>query len=169
MKLRKSIRLKDYDYSQPGYYFVTICARDRKEWFGEIKNGEMVLNPCGEIATHHWLGIPSHFTGIILDAYVVMPNHMHGIIQIININPVGNRHACSLQYDHSIRRQNQKLPVVIGSFKSAVTKSIHKNTPNKNFQWQKSFHDHIIRNNKSLQEIRQYIAQNIQQDRNLRS
>lgn len=124
----------------------------------------MILNQCGEIAIRHWLGIPIHFVGIILDAFVVMPNHIHGIIQIININTVGNRHACSLQYDHSIRRQNQKLPVVIGAFKSAVSKSVRTIPEFNKFQWQKSFHDRIIRNDQSLDKIRQYITKNGQQD-----
>ena len=159
---RKLNRLKDYNYSTEGYYFVTVCTKDRQEWFGEIKKDAMVLNECGELAKMKWLEIPDHFEGVVLDQYVIMPNHMHGII-IINDN-VGNRHArlasrakraCSLQ-----RRQYQTLPVVMGSYKSAVTKSVHQMMNDTKFQWQKSFHDHIIRNEEDLMRICEYITNN---------
>ena len=152
MKVRKANRLQDYDYSQNGFYFVTICAKNRKEYFGEIKNEEMVLNDCGEIANQLWLEIPNHFEDVKLDEHIIMPNHVHGII-ISDKDDVGNRHACSLQ-----GRQYQKLPVVIGSSKSAVTRKIHQ--IHNEFNWQKSFYDHIIRNDKSLHRIRKYIHYN---------
>ena len=118
MNVRKANRLKDYDYSQNGFYFVTICTKNKKEYFGKINDGEMVLNDYGEIANQLWLEIPDHFEDIKLDESVIMPNHLHGIIIIdSDEEPVGNRHACSLQEG----RQYQKLPVVIGSYKSAVT------------------------------------------------
>ena len=155
MNVRKANRLKDYDYSQNGFYFVTICTKNRKEYFGKINDGEMVLNDYGEIANQLWLEIPDHFEDIILDESVIMPNHLHGIIIIdSDEEPVGNRHACSLQEG----RQYQKLPVVMGSYKSAVTREI--NQIHNEFNWQKSFYDHIIRNDKSLHRIRKQIHYN---------
>ena len=153
---RKANRKKHYNYSSAGYYFVTICTKDRLSFFGKIEDCKMILNECGEIVRKCWLEIPGHFPNVKTDEFVVMPNHFHGII-IIN-DFVGNRHACSLQNTHE-NRQHQKLPVIIGSFKSAVTKLIHRKY-DKNFQWQKSYYDHIIRDESSLNNIREYIRQN---------
>ncbi len=79
---RKSIRLKEFDYSQPGAYFVTICTRDREHIFGEIVDGEMRLNANGQIVEECWETLPSHYPNMELDAFIVMPNHVHGIIVI---------------------------------------------------------------------------------------
>jgi REP element-mobilizing transposase RayT len=89
MKNRKLTRLKDYDYSHAGCYFVTICTHERVNHFGDIVNGEMVLNKCGEIANEMWKGLPRVFSNVTLDQHVVMPNHIHGIVAIID-EPVGN-------------------------------------------------------------------------------
>ena len=155
---RKANRYKGYNYSSAGYYFVTICTKDRLSFFGKIEDDKMILNECGEIAEKCWLDIPKHFPNVKTDEFVVMPNHFHGIIIIDGF--VGNRHACSLQNTHE-NRQHQKLPVIIGSFKSAVTKLIHRKY-DKNFHWQKSYYDHIIHGESSLNNIRQYIRQNPQ-------
>ncbi|MCH7676844.1 hypothetical protein IH879_18140 [candidate division KSB1 bacterium] len=154
---RKSIRLKDYDYSRDGYYFfVTICTKNREEYFGQISGDEMILNECGKIARQNWLEIPDHFEDVKLDEHVILPNHIHGIVIIDSGDePVGNRHACSLQ-----ERQYQKLPVVIGSYKSAVTREINQIQNKFHFKWQKSFYDPIIRNDRSLHKIRHYIHYN---------
>jgi len=131
----------------------------------------MILNKYGEIIKECWLEIPEHFSKIKIEEFVIMPNHFHGIIVIDDF--VGNRHACSLRNNKldivhafslrnvNVNRQHQKLPVIIGSFKSAVTKLIHRKYDN-SFQWQKSYYDHIIRNESSLNNIRQYIIQNPQ-------
>jgi REP element-mobilizing transposase RayT len=79
---RKSIRLKGYDYAQEGLYFITICCQDKAQLFGEIMNGEMILNECGEIANKCWMEIPEHFPNVELHEYIIMPNHVHGIIEI---------------------------------------------------------------------------------------
>jgi REP element-mobilizing transposase RayT len=153
---RKPNRKKYYNYSSAGYYFVTICTKDRLSFFGKIAEDKMIMNEFGRIAEKCWIEIPIHFPNAKTDEFVVMPNHFHGII-IIN-DPVGNRHAFSLQEGNE-NRQHQKLPVIIGSFKSAVTKLTHRNYA-KDFQWQKSYYDHIIRDESSLNNIRQYIRQN---------
>ncbi|MBU4317703.1 MAG: transposase [Proteobacteria bacterium] len=163
---RKPNRLKGYDYSQPGIYFVTVCVHERFEnrnIFGVIHQGEMMNNQHADIVANCWNDIPSHYLHVTLDGFVVMPDHFHGIVWIKNTignrhegnGPVGNRHACSLRE----RRQNQILPNVIGSFKSAVSKEIRKKDfPG--FQWQKSYYDHVIRNDESLMKIREYIQNN---------
>ena len=166
MKNHKQMRLSQYDYSQPGYYFVTICAKNHKYCFGNVANGcayqqpEIELSEIGKIAKQCWLEIPKHFPDTNLDEHIIMPNHLHGIIEIMDaIAIVGDRHACPLQ-SQSVKRQYQKLPIIIGSFKSAVTKQINQNQNNVSFAWQKSYYDHIIRNEKSLQKIREYIVNN---------
>ncbi len=154
---RKSIRLKNYDYSQNGYYFVTICTKNREEYFGQINDDEMILSQYGKIAKQSWLEIPEHFEDIRVDEHVIMPNHIHGIVIIDSGDePVGNRHACSLQEE----RQYQKLPVVIGSYKSSVTRELNQMHDKFHFKWQKSYYDRIIRNDKSLDRIRHYIHYN---------
>ena len=119
---RRSIRLRDYDYSQQGAYFVTVCAWNRECLFGEIKNGQMGLNEYGEMVMKCWKAIPDHFPHVATDEFIIMPNHIHGIVFI-----VGARHAVPLQ---TIGKQFAKpvsgsLSTIIRSFKSAVTKSIN--------------------------------------------
>jgi REP element-mobilizing transposase RayT len=147
---RKATRLKGYDYSQSGYYYVTLCTKNREHIFGDITNNEIILNQCGNIAKNSWGDLPNHHKNIQLDAFVIMPNHIHGIM-IIN-NPVGNRPACSVY-------ENNNLSIIIGSYKSTVTKQINR-IDNTVFQWQRSFHDHIIRAEDSLKNIREYIVNN---------
>ena len=97
---RRSARLKGYDYSDAGLYFITICVHDRACLFGEIENGKMVLNAVGKIADDYWLNIQEHFPHVVLHEYIVMPNHLHGIIEIVGIrhdmNDAKTRHGVSL-------------------------------------------------------------------------
>ena len=201
---RKPNRKKYYDYSSSGYYFITICIKNKLFGFGEISENKMILDECGQITKKCWLEIPNHFPNAKTDEFIIMPNHFHGILIIENPivgngharsnenfkTFVVNRHACSqtkqeqkrernknknrhaivVRNRHAIivrnrhacsLRQHQQLPVIIGSFKSAVTKLIHRKY-DKNFQWQKSYYDHIIRDESSLNKIRDYIRQNPQ-------
>ena len=156
------MRLKGHDYSESGrYYFVTICTKDRMEWFGDAKDGKIILNECGKIARSAWEDIFQHFNQIELDEFVVMPNHIHGILFVTpnGLDAVGNGHAHSLQDKNPQNRSRETIPVVIGSYKSAVTRQIHQNGI-LNFEWQKSFHDRIIRTEGSLEKIREYILFN---------
>ncbi len=154
---RQSIRLKDYDYSENGYYFVTICAKDRIEYFGKIINGKMVLNEMGKITDQCWREIPKHFPDVLLDEYIVMPDHIHGVIAIGKQNPiVGNENFRSLRGWRGAK--SRSLSSIIRGFKIGVTKWHCQN--NYDFAWQKSFYDHIIRNEKSLNKIREYIRNN---------
>ena len=134
---RKSIRLKDYDYSQPGEYFVTICTHSHKCVMGKITYGEMQLNSVGKIAEKCWREIQKHFTNVELDAFIVMPNHLHGIIVI---NPtVGIHNYESLQkhaFQHTIRKS---LGSIIRAYKGAV-KMICHNKGYSEFYWQRNYY-----------------------------
>ena len=148
---RRSIRLKEYDYSQPGAYFITICTKDRGCALGEISNGNMYLNNAGQIVQSVWGKLPNRFEGTGLDAFVIMPNHIHGIIT------VGAIHELPL---HPHRRK-MLIPKVIGYFKMNTAKQINQlrdttGTP----LWQRNYYEHIIRNEEALAEIRQYITNN---------
>jgi REP element-mobilizing transposase RayT len=155
MKQRKSNRLKDYEYSQNGYYFVTICTKNREEWFGKIENRQMILNNSGEIAKHFWMKIPEHFNNISLDEFTVMPNHVHGVVIIENASVLRNAYMHSLQ-----NKTKMLLPSVIQQYKASVTREINSIQKDYCFRWHKSFYDHIIRNEKTLNNIREYIANN---------
>jgi REP element-mobilizing transposase RayT len=162
----ESTRLKGWDYSSAGYYFITICTKNREPFFGEVKGDEMHLNPMGEIAKIYWLEIPIHFTNTTLDEFIVMPNHVHGIV-VIQDASVETQHVASLQQQmqkpHIHREfgplQPGSLSTIIRSYKSAVTRWARKNGYD-DFSWQSRFYDHIIRDETSLQSICQYICDN---------
>jgi len=164
----KSARLEGYDYSAIGGYFVTICTRDRECWFGEIVGGKMQLSVIGEMARQCWQEIPNHFDNTDLDEFVLMPNHVHGIILIIR-DVDGRDVACNVSTDSDSDSKNMAMSIIspkpgslatiIRSYKSAVTRWCGKNNCPQ-FAWQPRFYDHIIRNEKSLIAIRQYIYNN---------
>ena len=155
---RKLNRLKNYDYSERGYYFITICTKNHEELFGKIANGHMVLNKYGIIANDCWASIVNHFINIELDKFCIMPNHIHGIIVIRGSNlVVGSNERCSL-HQMCENRNIELIPKIISQYKSSVTR-ISKLSSN-SFAWQKSYYDHIIRNEKSLNMIRRYIDNN---------
>jgi len=168
MRERKQVRLRDYDYSQIGYYFITICTKNREEWFGKIESGIMRLNEFGEIARDFWFEIPSHFKEIKTDEFSVMPNHLHGILIIeektLGNGMVGNAYMRSHQrnaYMHSLQgRTKMLLPRVAQQYKAVVTRKINSLQNDFHFRWQKSFYDHIIRSEESLDNIREYIQNN---------
>jgi REP element-mobilizing transposase RayT len=140
MKERKLTRLKGYDYSQSGYYFVTICTKDREEWFGRIEDGRMYLSTSGEIATDFWAEIPLHFQHIEADEFSVMPNHVHGIL-IIEEDMVGNAYMRSNQrnaFMHSLQdRKKMLLSKIIQQYKASVTRKINSLEGGLHFGWQK--------------------------------
>jgi len=148
---RRSIRLKKFDYSSPGAYFVTVVSYKRANIFGSITCGEVLLSQSGEIAKNTWREIPIHFPYVTIDTYVIMPNHLHGIINIVEAT-----HASPLPVN--IR---QPLGVIIGSFKSAATKRIHRAGLLKHKQiWQRNYYDHIIRDDNDYEQIYEYIESN---------
>ncbi len=149
-KNRKKIRLPDYNYSSCGGYFVTICTKNKRYLFGDIIDGCIELSKIGIIIKDCWLNIPKHFEEVLLDEYVIMPNHIHGIIFIHK----------GIQEDSGEKRSAQRLFNLIGSFKSVCTKFVNKNISGNNFMWQKSFYEHVIRNDQDLYKIQEYIVNN---------
>lgn len=148
---RKNPRLKDYDYASAGAYFVTICTHHKQAIFGQIKQGLMELNPYGQQAERAWQEIPQHFSTVVLDEFIVMPNHIHGIVFVDRERA---RHASPLQ-------QAPSLGAVIGGFKSAAARLINQQrAPPGAPVWQRNYYEHVIRNEKSLSEIREYTANN---------
>jgi len=164
----KSTRFEKWDYGWNGAYFITICTDKKQNYFGNIVDGEMILSDIGNIAYKYWIEIHNHFPFVVLDSFVIMPNHVHGIIILNKENlPIETRH-CLVSTDikncetasHK-RFQNQgkgTISSIIGSYKSIVTKYVRLIKPG--FSWQSRFYDHVIRNNKSYTEIAEYIVLN---------
>ncbi len=154
-------RLSDWDYSWKGFYYVTICTKDRKCCFGEIINNEIYLSEIGKIVFECWLEIKNHFNNIELDDWIIMPNHLHGIIVIKDNDFVTN--GRDRVYPVSTVRKFGNVPpkslsTIINTFKGAVSRSCHKN--NLDFQWQANYYEHIIKNDEDYARIREYIANN---------
>lgn len=155
---RKSIRLKGYDYSQPGFYFVTICAQHRRSIFGDVVEGVMQLSDAGKIVERCWNDIPHHFPHVRLGAFQIIMNHVHGIVEIKSI--VGTRHAVSL-HEAFGKPQPGSLSTIIRSFKSVVTKQVRETglSQGRSF-WQSRYYDHIIRSDREHFFIARYIELN---------
>ncbi len=175
----ESNRLKNWDYDSSGFYFITICTKDRVTHFGKIKNGGMVKTRIGTISEKFWSEIPNRFSNAKLDKFIIMPNHIHGILIINNNNhnktkTVETRFIASPNKKNIITTPNhiggitgknnpmfyQSISRIIRWYKGRCTFEINKNTTNISFFWQPGFYDHIIRNDKKLNEIRKYIKNN---------
>lgn len=167
----ESIRLRNWDYGANAAYFITICCHKRRHFFGHIENGIMHLNTVGNIAHQVWAEITGHFHHVHLGEFIIMPNHVHGIIIIDKPDgdfPMGTGHAVvetghalSLPSKNHPRFRNQgknTISAMVGSFKSAVTRQVRPINPG--FGWQSRFYDHIIRSQQSHHRISQYIRQN---------
>lgn len=154
---RRSIRITDYDYSQSGWYYVTICTFDGECLFGKVNKETMILNEVGKNADRCWLKIPEHCSNVKLYDYIVMSNHIHGIIELVNEN-VGVQYLEPLQhrYQHIIP---QSVGSIVCGFKVGVSKWVRKNT-NVKYVWQRNYYEHIIRNEKDLFRIQNYINEN---------
>ncbi|QKG80619.1 transposase [Tenuifilum thalassicum] len=170
---RHSIRLRGYDYSQAGAYFITICTQNRTCLFGNVVDGNMVLNDAGMVAQNCWLEIPKHFPNTTLDEFVIMPNHIHGII-VINIVGANNHSPlqCSpqQQQNHSplhlpqqtselFQSPSRSIGSIVRGFKIGVTKWFRQDTDVYHV-WQRNYYEHIVRNDDELNAIRQYIINN---------
>ncbi len=166
---RRSIRLKGYDYSSPSEYYITICTKNRECVFGVIEGGKMILNDAGKIAEQCWLEIPDHYPGIELDVFVIMPNHIHGIIVIAFCNAeMSSVGAQDFEPLHDSPRYPENkfqktIPRSIGSivrgYKTGVTIWFRKNTDVYSV-WQRNYYERIIRNDTELNNIREYIINN---------
>ncbi|MBA2286050.1 MAG: transposase [Ktedonobacteraceae bacterium] len=149
---RHSHRLPEYDYSTPGYYYVTLCTQGRKSHFGKVANGEMHLNNMGFLIREVWASLPTRYMGLSLDEYIIMPNHMHGIIVLSDVYP----------HQGQIENKEWKTPSlskIIRTFKWASAYQVHAQITEK-FTWQSDFYDHIVRNEVDLERIRRYIIDN---------
>src|SRR4030043_2098428 len=135
---RKLNRLNGFDYSFPGHYFITICTQGRIPMFGDVVDYEMKLNQLGEIAHNFWLEIPKHFDNCELDEFIVMPNHIHGILYVFYNNEDEHRTIVGNADLRSLRNTKMLVPKIIHQFKSSVTREIRKQN-NLYFQWQKSY------------------------------
>ena len=135
---RKPTRIPGYDYKNNGYYFITICTSNKNCLFGTTKK----LNEWGKIAEQDLLEIPQHFSAVQMDAYIVMPNHVHMILKVEQENTVSVNH-------------------MIGLYKSGVSRKIRKNTPDAVI-WQRSYYDHVIRNQAEYEKIWEYVTYNRQ-------
>jgi putative transposase len=170
---RRSIRLKGYDYSQAGAYFVTICTQERDCLFGNVEDGEIWLNEHGQIVQAIWDDLPHHYAGVVLDAFVVMPNHVHAIVVITHNVDVGAglkpaptksglaKPAPTIPAPAETKPKHHGLPEIIRGFKTFSARRIneYRNTPGSPI-WQRSYFEHIIRNEESLNRIREYITNN---------
>jgi REP element-mobilizing transposase RayT len=156
----ESVRLKDWDYSMPWWYYITINTKNHICWFGDIINNKIILNQLGKIVEQCWVEIPNHYPSVELDEYVIMPNHIHGIV-IISKSGKRRDVACNVSTNKfsKISPKPGSLSVIIRSFKSAIAKQIHEISYGK-FAWQPRFYDRIIRNEKELYNIKKYIEQN---------
>jgi REP element-mobilizing transposase RayT len=148
---RRSIRLKGYDYAQAGAYFVTICVRGGQCLLGEVREGEMHLNALGEVVLACWEDLPNHYAHVILDAFGIMPNHAHGIIVLDDV-------GAGLEPAHEKRHG---LPEIVRALKTFSARRINvlrqaRGTP----FWQRNYYEHIIRNERALNAIREYIGNN---------
>jgi putative transposase len=164
---RRSIRMKGYDYASPGAYLVTICTAERKSLFGEIVADAMCPSALGGVVADCWNEIPAHFPNVRLDAFVLMPNHVHGILIIEGAaDSRGTTCRAPAQGADSPARRfgvptARSLPTVVRSFKAAVTKGVRELMGKPDLEiWQRNYHEHVIRNEDSLNEIRRYIQEN---------
>ena len=185
-----SARYKGWNYADDGFYFVTICTKNRKLFFGSVKDYEMELNDIGKLAERRWLEIAKHFDNVILDRHIIMPNHVHGILIIDNhtrrdvdtpgrdVDTPGRDVACNVSTDNDeinttakwyngkypqmskISPKQKSLSAIIRSYKSAVTNKANQDFSEINFSWQTRFYDHIIKSEKAAEKIRKYIHDN---------
>ncbi len=140
---RRSIRLQGYDYTNAGVYFVTICCNQRQHLFGNIDNGEMKINAIGQIVSNLWQKIPQHFPNAELDRFVLMPNHLHGIIVI------------------SESAEKSSLANIVQNFKSISSRKINRISKNYGVSiWQRNYYERIVRSEQELKNLREYIENN---------
>ena len=156
---RRSVRLRAYDYSTAGWYFVTVTTVDRRPFLCDIIDGAMRASELGRIVQVCWDEIPLHFPHARLDHFILMPNHIHGIIQLTDVRRGTARRARKDEsFGNPIRGS---LPTIIRSFKSAVTKRANILAGVRGASmWQRGFHEHIIRSDSELTRIREYIRNN---------
>jgi putative transposase len=168
IKGRKSPRLKNFDYSSPGAYFVTICVNNRELLLSDIREGEIFLNRAGKIASEIWQDLPNHYPNIKLDDFIFMPNHVHGLLWIIEESKVRAGFKPALTEPKFSKTNNLSPPQnglseIVRGFKpfSSLRINVERDIKSVPF-WQRSFHEHIICNEDDLDQHRLYIQNNPQ-------
>ncbi|MGB0862433.1 MAG: transposase [Saprospiraceae bacterium] len=169
-KNRKNIRWRTWDYRWDGAYFITICTANQEHFFGKIENKKMILSPAGALADIFWHEIPKHAIGVTLDAFVVMPNHIHGIIILKNETeplPVKPRagEPDIMRSPDELRFQRpgvNSISTMVGGYKSVVTKHINRLELQEGWGWQGRFYDKVIRSEQMFNRIQNYILTNIE-------
>ena len=158
LPFRRTIRLKDYDYSQAGWYFITICTQGKACLFGQVENGKTVLSDIGTAAEEHLTDISRHFSFVSVDEHVIMPNHIHAIIAI---QPVGAALMPPAETSSNPVPDfpHRSLSFIVQQYKSGVTRWCAANGFGY-FGWQRGFYEHVIRNEDDLRDIREYIMNN---------
>ena len=154
------MRLRGYDYATPGAYFVTVCTQDRVPLFGRIIDGNMAANRLGAVVEDSWAEIPNHYDNVSLDAFVLMPNHVHGVITIEDETPVvGAGFKPALPAGKTSRRH--AIPEIVRAFKTFSARRINEMRPTTGKPvWQRGFYDHVIRGEDELNMVRIYIMDN---------
>jgi len=155
----ESSRLKGWDYSAAGYYFVTICTQGRQCFFGDVSNGEMVLSPIGDIVSEEWQKTAQVRPNVTMDEWVVMPNHVHGIIVIHDPVTTPRRVVETPRRGVSTGLKPNSLGSIVNQIKSICTKRIWEMGFD-DFRWQPRFYDRILRDETALQKARHYIQEN---------
>src|SRR6266496_138913 len=155
LRHRRSIRLQNYDYTKAGAYFVTLCTVGRQSIFGEVADSEIELSDLGSAVIECWTEIPEHYPSVDVDAFTAMPNHVHGILIIRDWYDL-------VDASQGFTARKPSLGSVVGSFKSAATKRINelRGTPGEPV-WQRNYYKHIIRDERELDHIREYIYYNL--------
>lgn len=163
---RKHLRLSDWDYSSDGVYFITVCCDDKQPYLGSISNNKVELSEIGRIASQFWSGIPGHYPHVKLDEFVIMPNHIHGLLVLDHFYAGSRGYTDFLSGKTQIKKSNQfskplknSISVIINQYKSSVKRWCNQNSLNY-FKWQPRFFDQVLRNEKSIEIIREYIYNN---------
>jgi len=159
-----TLRLSHWDYSWPGFYYVTICTKDRACCLGEVKNDQVYFSEIGKVVFECWINIPKHFGNTILDDWIIMPNHLHGIIVITEKNDFDDKNCRDAPWHVSTGNkfaplQSKSLPSIINHFKGSVKRFCNKNDLAE-FAWQERYYEHIIKDEDDYARIKKYIANN---------
>jgi putative transposase len=160
-KRRRSIRLKDRDYGLPDVYFVTICANERRCMFGQVVEGRFAPSALGLLARECWVAIPRHFAQVALYEFVIMPNHLHGLIGIMPSLLVGAQHRCALLSEATNSGVKPgSLGAIVRSFKAIIVRRAHKELGWSGPIWQRNYFERVLRAGQELSDASRYIAEN---------
>jgi len=165
---RRSIRLKHYDYSQAGFYFITLCVQNKESLFGEIIENKMILNAAGKMIEKEWLALQKRFLHTDSHEYVVMPNHFHAIIEVENSWGASQIKGQPQGFSYAVENAKKTLSDIIGAFKSITTVEYIRGIKTSSWQnfegklWQRNYWEHVVRNEQSFNDIAQYIVNNPQ-------